>query len=86
MTLLNNEIGFTAADVRSICDLGQSSKLAQENTIGRKGLGFKSVFMVAHSICPVHRCRFAHLAAPSMLCFTNAWIWFTAAIGDDSAS
>ena len=41
VTLLNNEVGFTEADVRSICDLGASTKAA--DSIGHKGIGFKSV-------------------------------------------
>lgn len=47
ITVLNNEIGFTADDVRSVCDLGASTKLSSSNSIGRKGIGFKSVFMVS---------------------------------------
>jgi hypothetical protein len=46
--LLNNELGFTAKDVRAICDLGASTKVDSQS-IGRKGIGFKSVFMVSDS-------------------------------------
>lgn len=43
-----NEIGFSAADVRAICDLGASTKhMTRDTTTGRKGLGFKSVFAVS---------------------------------------
>jgi hypothetical protein len=45
VTLLNNEIGFTERDVRAVCNLGASTKVATAS-IGRKGIGFKSVFMV----------------------------------------
>ena len=45
ITLLNNEMGFTERDVRAVCTLGTSTKLATAS-IGRKGIGFKSVFMV----------------------------------------
>ena len=38
--------GFTERDVRAICNLGASTKLATAS-IGRKGIGFKSVFMVS---------------------------------------
>lgn len=48
IVLLNNELGFTEKDVRSICDLGASTKL-DSSSIGRKGIGFKSVFMVSDS-------------------------------------
>jgi hypothetical protein len=42
---LNNESGLTAADVRALCDVGASTKLAKAY-IGYKGIGFKSVFKV----------------------------------------
>ena len=45
ITLLNNELGFTERDVRAVCNLGASTKVATAS-IGRKGIGFKSVFMV----------------------------------------
>ena len=38
---------FLKADVRSICDVGQSTKLRKQAAIGRKGIGFKSVFMLS---------------------------------------
>lgn len=47
VVLLNNELGFSAADVRSLCDLGASTKMDVSSAIGRKGIGFKSVFMVS---------------------------------------
>ncbi|PMD63840.1 uncharacterized protein K444DRAFT_715137 [Hyaloscypha bicolor E] len=40
-----NEDGFTRDDVNRICDINQSNK--GENDIGEKGIGFKSVFMMA---------------------------------------
>ena len=44
-----SESGFTADDVRALCDLGASTKRGSANaaTIGRKGLGFKSVFAIS---------------------------------------
>lgn len=45
----SNEQGFTAADVRAICDVGAGTKTADSGRIGRKGIGFKSVFMVCDS-------------------------------------
>jgi len=47
LTILNNEIGFTEQNVKSICSVGASTK--REHTkgyIGEKGIGFKSVFKV----------------------------------------
>ena len=52
--VVNNEVGFQPSDIRSLCDIGNSSKVmrqaAGEQTIGEKGLGFKSVFAVTD--CP----------------------------------
>ena len=47
ITLLNNEIGFTERDVRAVCNLGASTKVAT-TSIGRKGIGFKSVSVPIH--------------------------------------
>jgi hypothetical protein len=49
----NNENGFRAADVRGLCDIGAGTKTAARSSgsgggrIGRKGIGFKSCFMVS---------------------------------------
>jgi len=43
----NNEMGFTEANVRSICQIGDSTKVDAARYIGRKGVGFKSVFKVS---------------------------------------
>ncbi len=54
ITVLNNEGGFTANDVRALCDVGQSTKAkAGGGFIGQKGIGFKSVFKVtdAPQVC-----------------------------------
>jgi hypothetical protein len=42
--LANNEIGFTANDVNSICNLSNSEKKLNTH-IGNKGIGFKSCFL-----------------------------------------
>ncbi|KAK3700516.1 hypothetical protein LTR37_015917 [Vermiconidia calcicola] len=45
-----NEIGFTPANVRAICRIGDSTKKVEGSRrgyIGEKGIGFKSVFKVA---------------------------------------
>ncbi len=58
LTILNNEVGFTEQNVRSICSVGDSTK--REHTtgyIGEKGIGFKSVFKVTD--CPeIHSAGF----------------------------
>ncbi|EXJ91698.1 hypothetical protein A1O3_00248 [Capronia epimyces CBS 606.96] len=47
LTYQTNEIGFTRADVESLCAVGYSSKAGQNDTIGEKGIGFKSIFKIA---------------------------------------
>lgn len=45
-----NEDGFEEANLRAICNVGQSSKVGREGYIGEKGIGFKSVFKVAWKV------------------------------------
>lgn len=45
-----NEDGFTPANLRAICNVGQSTKKGAQGYIGEKGIGFKSVFMVAWKV------------------------------------
>lgn len=42
-----NEDGFTRENLVAICNVGKSSKTGAQGYIGEKGIGFKSVFMVA---------------------------------------
>src|SRR5262245_39895637 len=42
----NNELGFSEDNVRSLCDVANSSKPKRLGYIGEKGIGFKSVFRV----------------------------------------
>jgi hypothetical protein len=42
-----NEDGFTKENLTAICNIGKSSKTGAQGYIGEKGIGFKSVFMVA---------------------------------------
>ena len=43
----NNELGFSARNVLALCSMGESTKQAADaNSIGNKGIGFKSVFKV----------------------------------------
>ncbi|KAL2923355.1 Chaperone protein HtpG [Bienertia sinuspersici] len=47
MTVLNNERGFTAKNIRALCDVGNSTKKGSSaGYIGQKGIGFKSVFRI----------------------------------------
>ncbi|GAP88968.1 putative ino80 chromatin remodeling complex protein [Rosellinia necatrix] len=45
-----NEDGFTDDNLRALCSVGASSKAGTEGYIGEKGIGFKSVFMVASKV------------------------------------
>jgi hypothetical protein len=45
-----NEDGFTTANLSAICSVGKSSKTEAQGYIGEKGIGFKSVFMVAWKV------------------------------------
>lgn len=45
--VLNNEEGFSAKNIRALCDVGNSTKKGSNaGYIGKKGIGFKSVFRV----------------------------------------
>ncbi|KAK4482579.1 hypothetical protein RD792_009742 [Penstemon davidsonii] len=45
--VLNNEKGFLANNIRALCDVGNSTKKGHNaGYIGKKGIGFKSVFRV----------------------------------------
>ncbi|EXF75687.1 hypothetical protein CFIO01_04620 [Colletotrichum fioriniae PJ7] len=45
-----NEDGFTSKNLTAICSVGKSSKTSAQGYIGEKGIGFKSVFMVAWKV------------------------------------
>ncbi|CAI5746147.1 unnamed protein product [Peronospora destructor] len=47
----NNERGFSPENIQAICDVGASTKVAinSEASIGKKGIGFKSVFKVSNN-------------------------------------
>ena len=47
IVVLNNERGFTAQNIKALCDVGNSTKKGSSaGYIGQKGIGFKSVFRV----------------------------------------
>ncbi|KAL6503587.1 hypothetical protein OROGR_025510 [Orobanche gracilis] len=47
IVVLNNEEGFSAINIRALCDVGNSTKKGHNaGYIGKKGIGFKSVFRV----------------------------------------
>lgn len=47
-----NEDGFTAANVKAVCSINESSKKlsSEDESIGEKGIGFKPVFNIAKSV------------------------------------
>ncbi|XP_021895218.1 LOW QUALITY PROTEIN: uncharacterized protein LOC110812694 [Carica papaya] len=47
IVILNNEEGFSAENIRALCDVGKSTKKGSGGYIGQKGIGFKSVFRVS---------------------------------------
>lgn len=52
IVVLNNEQGFTAQNIRALCDVGNSTKKGlNAGYIGQKGIGFKSVFRVRMILC-----------------------------------
>lgn len=47
IVVLNNEQGFSAKNMRALCDVGNSTKKGSSTGyIGKKGIGFKSVFRI----------------------------------------
>ncbi|ATZ46359.1 hypothetical protein BCIN_01g09700 [Botrytis cinerea B05.10] len=46
----SNEDGFTKENIKAICSIGESTKASIQGYIGEKGIGFKSVFTVAHKV------------------------------------
>lgn len=47
IVVLNNEEGFSAKNIRALCDVGNSTKKGSNaGYIGKKGIGFKSVFRI----------------------------------------
>ncbi|KAL4591063.1 hypothetical protein LXL04_004011 [Taraxacum kok-saghyz] len=47
IVVMNNEVGFSSENIRALCDVGNSTKKASTaGYIGKKGIGFKSVFRV----------------------------------------
>lgn len=51
LVAFHNEKGFQPKDLYAMCQVGESSKAPGSGKIGRKGIGFKSVFQVIASSC-----------------------------------
>ncbi|CAN8232243.1 unnamed protein product [Cochlearia groenlandica] len=47
IVILNNECGFMPENIWALCDVGRSTKKGSGGYIGKKGIGFKSVFRVS---------------------------------------
>ncbi|KAI1170828.1 hypothetical protein F4777DRAFT_91133 [Nemania sp. FL0916] len=50
ITVECNEDGFTPENLTSLCAIGRSSKVDSPGYFGQEGIGFKSVFTVAHKV------------------------------------
>lgn len=51
IVILNNERGFSAENIKALCDIGNSTKKGMSaGYIGQKGIGFKSVFRVKYPL------------------------------------
>lgn len=50
LIISNNETGFNSDNVKAICSVGSSTKKTNFDSIGEKGIGFKSVFRITD--CP----------------------------------
>ena len=50
LIIQNNEMGFEKKNVRALCGIGGTTKKKALGYIGEKGIGFKSVFMVANKV------------------------------------
>ena len=50
ITIDSNEDGFSESNIRAICSVGRSTKKHSAGYIGEKGIGFKSVFKIAHKV------------------------------------
>ncbi|CAF3498569.1 unnamed protein product [Rotaria sordida] len=75
--LSNNEQGLRAKDVLAICSLAVSTKTIQQEHIGEKGVGFKSVFAASNQpmlISHAWKFRFHVPGVDSMSYITPLWI------------
>jgi hypothetical protein len=75
--LSNNEHGLRARDVLAICSLAVTTKTIQQEHIGEKGVGFKSVFAASNQpmlISHAWKFRF-HVPGPDAMSYiTPLWI------------
>ena len=81
LRLSNNERGFTERDVEALCDIGASTKKAadarERQTIGEKGIGFKSVFAISerpHVRSNYFSFMFEKDSAHGMGCLVPRWV------------
>ena len=73
----NNEKGLRAQDVLAICSLAVSTKTDQQDQLGEKGVGFKSVFAASNQpalISHAWRFRFRVPGEDAMSYITPLWL------------
>ena len=91
LEIQSNELGFSRENVEAICAAGQSTKLGKSGTIGEKGIGFKSVFRMAHKawICSRFYSFALDTATPGMGAFgmvIPTWVPNDVAVAQDFGS
>lgn len=75
--LSNNEKGLRAKDVLAICSLAVSTKTGQQDQLGEKGVGFKSVFAASNQpalISHAWRFQFRVPGKDAMAYITPLWL------------
>lgn len=75
--LSNNERGLRAQDVLAICSLAVSTKTMQQDLIGEKGIGFKSVFAASNQPMLISHSWKFHFKVPGhdeMSYITPLWV------------
>jgi hypothetical protein len=75
--LSNNEQGLRARDVSAICSLAVSTKTSEQNHIGEKGVGSKSVFAASNQpilISHSWKFRFQVSGSDTMSYITPLWV------------
>ena len=50
LIFMHNGEPFTKRDIEGLCDVGYGNKMSDVKKIGYKGIGFKSVFRLSHSV------------------------------------
>lgn len=75
IVVLNNEQGFSAQNIRALCDVGNSTKKGSNvGYIGQKGIGFKSVFRVGDLSLSLSLSQIFYIVMFNSLCWHHVLI------------